>query len=137
MKRILPALLIPLFMLGACLQVADQKEAADQLVEKFHQAMLNNDWQQASDYIHPEFFKQTAKESWISSMQSLVEKHGNIQSFKLQTMQKDPRFRGDFYIYIYSIKFADTSASETITVYRSVEDNSMTIQGHMIKTRQG
>jgi len=125
-----------LFLLSGCLTQADQQQEADQLVNKLHQSIQQKKWDVAEQLFNPKFFKTESKRHWQQKLNTLQSKLGKIISFQIVSKSKDPRFSGDFYIYITSIRHEHGFSHETITIIKSLDDKPLAISGYLIKAQK-
>lgn len=130
-KLFLLLLLLPLLFSG-CSYEAGNQAGADQLVNDYHQAFKADDWETLLTLYNDSFFQTHSKESWQSTMAALITRFGPVREFRQMYTQKDPRYRGDYYIYGYRIVFEHGSATETLTVFQGIEEKKLTIAGHVI-----
>jgi len=119
-------------LLPSCLTQANQQVEADKLVQAFHSALQNSDWEQASTYYNAKFFQQQSRSDWQNNFQAAIKKLGKIQSFHITTKQKDPRYGGDFYIYMTRIQHQHGSSHETMTVFKGLDDKPLSITGYKL-----
>ncbi|RLL52863.1 hypothetical protein D8Y20_06335 [Mariprofundus sp. EBB-1] len=129
------AILCCLFLLPSCLIQADNQQQADTLLKQFHQAIQSQDWNTAKTLFEPSFFATTPKDAWQKSMEDLQSSLGEILSFNISSKSKDPRFSGDFYIYIVSIQHEHGFSNETVTILKNIDNDQLSIAGHQFKIR--
>ncbi|PIP01979.1 MAG: hypothetical protein COW18_05655 [Zetaproteobacteria bacterium CG12_big_fil_rev_8_21_14_0_65_54_13] len=135
MKRFLILLMI-LPLLAGCLTEADQGNEANQLVTAAHQAIKSNNWDQVTPLYDDEFLKAHSLTAWKQQVAELTAPLGKITNIKPTFEQHDPRFGGDFYLYGFILQFEHGSISETLTVYKAVNKEHMTISGHILKLKR-
>jgi len=119
-------------LLPGCLTQANQQVEADKLVQEFHTALQNGNWEQASSYYNAQFFQEQSRSNWQNDLQTAIRNLGDIQSFHLTTKQKDPRYGGDFYIYITRIQHEHGSSHETMTIFKGLDDKRLSISGYKL-----
>jgi len=125
-----------LFLLSGCLTQADQQQEADQIINKLHQAIQEKQWDTAAQLFNPDFFKTESKRHWQQKLNTLQSKLGKIINFQIVSKSKDPRFGGDFYIYITSIRHEHGFSHETVTIIKSLDDKPLAIAGYLIKAQK-
>jgi len=130
MKRIAFTLL--LLAVTAC-AAADQSEDAQKVVQQLHQDMIKQDWQHAIGLYDKDFLAEHPPKLWQAKLGSLVARFGKLNKVIPVFMQKDPRLRGDFYVYGFRLEFANGRVQETITVFKGVRSDRMVISGHVFK----
>jgi hypothetical protein len=118
--------------LTGCLTQADQQKGADKVVNSLHHAILAHQWDDAAALYKKGFFQQQPRAQWQHTFKTLETSLGKIEAFKVISKQKDPRYGGDFYIYSISVKHQHGYSHETITVYKGLEDTSLSITGYKI-----
>ncbi|RMG92473.1 MAG: hypothetical protein D6703_01800 [Zetaproteobacteria bacterium] len=128
------AIMLALLQAG-CLTQASHQQEAEQLVKQLHQAMQQQAWDQIMPLYDQQFLKAHPEKLWRQTLASLPERYGQLKTIKPTFQQKDPRFRGDFYIFGYLLKFEHGSIRETITVFKPVDSDELSITGHMLKPR--
>lgn len=132
--QILPRLIFTtLILLSGCVTQADQQQEADKIISKLHQAIQQKQWDTATQLFNPDFFKTGSKQQWQRHLNSLQNKLGKITDFHISSKSKDPRFGGDFYIYITSVRHEHGFSHETVTVFKSLDDKPLAISGYLIK----
>jgi len=122
-------------LLPGCLTQANQQVEADKLVQEFHTALQNGDWEKAGSYYDAKFFQQQSRSNWQNDLQSAIKKLGDIESFHTITKQKDPRYGGDFYIYITRIQHQHGSSHETMTIFKGLDDERLSISGYKLNIK--
>ncbi len=136
MRTRLKLIFITLFFLSGCITQADQQQQADQVIKQLHQAIQQKQWDTAMQLFNPDFFKTEPKNHWKKQFNALQDKLGNIISFHTISKSKDPRFGGDFYIYIISVRHEHGFSHETVTLIKSIDDTPLTISGYQIKAQK-
>jgi len=129
-------ILITLFFLSGCITQADQQQQADKIVSEFHHAIQKSQWDTAAKLFNPAFFKTEPKKHWQQQFTLLQKKLGKITDFHTVSMSKDPRFGGDFYIYIISVRHEHGFSHETITIFKSLDEKPLSIAGYQIKAQR-
>jgi len=129
-------ILITLLFLPGCLTQADQQQQADQIINTFHQAIQQKQWDTARNLFDPAFFKTEPKIHWQQQFTLLQKELGEITDFHTVSKSKDPRFGGDFYIYIISVRHKHGFSHETITIFKSLDDKPLSIAGYQIKAQK-
>lgn len=127
---------ITLFLLSGCITQADQQQEADKIISKLHQAIQQKQWDTATQLFNPDFFKTESKQQWQRHLNSLQNKLGKITGFHISSKSKDPRFGGDFYIYIISVRHEHGFSHETVTIFKSLDDKPLAISGYLIKAQR-
>jgi len=126
-------ILLSALLLTSCLTEANQKPQADQLLQQLNQFIQHHQWEQAEALFTPEYFKQTPKKFWEQKMKDQIKQKGEIVSFNRVAEQKDPRFGGDFYIYVLSVVHEHGTSHETVTIVKPISDKPMQIDGYLFK----
>jgi len=132
----LKLIFISLFFLSSCLTQADQQQQADQIIKQLHQSIEQQQWDTATALFEPSFFKSESKKHWQKHLSSLQSSLGKIISFHTVSKSKDPRFGGDFYIYIISIRHKHGFSHETVTIVKSLDDKPLSIVGYQVKAQK-
>jgi len=128
--------IIIIFMMQGCLTQADQQQEAEKIVKQLHQSIQQQQWDDAAEFFDPSYFKSEPKSSWIQKFISLQNELGAIKGFNVISKSKDPRFGGDFYIYIISIQHEHGFSHETITLFKSLDEQPLMISGYQIKAQR-
>jgi len=128
--------LITILCLSGCLTQADQQQQADQLINKLHQAIQTKQWDAATKLFDASFFKTEPKAHWQQQFVLLQKELGNITDFHIVSKSKDPRFGGDFYIYIVSVRHTHGFSNETVTIVKSLDDKPIIVAGYQIKKQR-
>jgi len=131
--KLLPIALV--MLLSGCLTSADQMPEAEALVQTLHQGMSQQDWDAIMPLYGKDFFKSRTPDMWRETLAKQAEVYGQLRNIKPTFRQKDPRFRGDFYIFGYLLKFEHGTVRETVTVYQGVDKDHMEITGHLLKPK--
>ncbi|RMH59746.1 MAG: hypothetical protein D6678_07335 [Zetaproteobacteria bacterium] len=126
------AIILLLFALTAC-AAADQSEEAQKIVQQLHQDMINQDWQHAIGLYDKDFLAEHPPQLWQAKLSGLTKRFGKLTKVVPVFMQKDPRLRGDFYMYGFRLEFARGRVEETLTVFKGVRSDRMVISGHVFK----
>jgi len=133
-KRLITLCLLLLLPAGCSIYEASDQPAADQLVTRYHDALQNKQWDSLLALYDPGFFKEQSRDGWQHKLETLFETYGELKRARQTFAQKDPRFRGDYYIYGYRLVFDKRTIDETITIFKGIESEKLTIAGHVIKT---
>jgi len=123
-------------LLSGCLTTADQMPEAEALVKTLHQGMTQEDWDAIIPLYAKDFFASRTPDMWRETLQKQAKTYGHLRDIKPTFRQKDPRFRGDFYIFGYLLKFERGTVRETVTVYQGVDKDRMEITGHLLKPKR-
>jgi len=136
MRLALLAFITSALLLTGCITQADQQGEANQMVQQLHSAIQHHQWADAAKLYDPEYFKQHSQQQWQLQFENTFKKLGDITQFAITSQQKDPRFGGDFYIYIISASHSGGSVShETITILKPLDDKPMMITGYQFKAK--
>jgi len=127
-------LLLLLSTLGACNSEynSSHQSEGDALVAKLHQAVQQRHWDDLKSVYSGAYLTQNTIGMLQDHWQQLIKKYGNLKGFRLRSKQKDARLQGEFYIYNYAVLFDNAIVRETITVFRSGQDQSITVSGHRL-----
>lgn len=133
-RAVLTALII--LALTACENSAPSDSAVQQLGTEFYSALKAKDFERALDYYSPDFFNGRPREEWKAHLQAIQQKLGDLQSFDLRRKQVDVRYTGTFFIYEYSVVYANEKSWETVTFFIHVSgDQPVKVFGHQIKAK--
>ena len=133
-RAALAALVI--MFLSACTNSAPSDSAVEQLGVEFFSALKAKDYERALDYYSPDFFNGRPREEWKAHLQAIQQKLGDLQSFELRRKQTDIRYTGTFYIYEYSVAYANEKSWETVTFFIHVSgEQPVKVFGHQIKAK--
>ena len=125
-----------ILILSACTNEAPSDAAVEKLGIEFYSALKAKDFEHALDYYSPDFFNGRPREEWKAHLQAIQQKLGEIKSFDLRRKQVDVRYTGTFFIYEYSVVYANEKAWETITFFIHVSgEQSVKVFGHQIKAK--
>jgi hypothetical protein len=112
---------------------------ADATVERrgqeFFQALQAKDFERALGYYAAEFFQGRPREQWKEYLIDVQRKLGDLQGFELKRKQGDTRYSGKFFIYEYSVVYANAKAWETVTFFVPVGGSDVLVFGHQIKAK--
>jgi len=134
MKTRIFSLFVPVILLTSCMTAANQAPKAEHIVQQLNQAIQQQQWAEAEALFSPDFFKQTPKAYWEKEIKQLLQEKGAIQTINMVSHQKDPRFGGDFYIYVLSIIHKHGSSHETVTIIQPIDSSKpMVVSGFQIK----
>ncbi|MDQ6995522.1 MAG: hypothetical protein Q9M18_08000 [Mariprofundaceae bacterium] len=125
--------LLTFILLTSCMTQANQESQANQILKQLNQAIQQQNWEQAEALFDPKFFNQTPRKYWEHQIELAIQEKGAIQSFNSVAYQKDPRFGGDFYIYVMSISHEHGTSHETVTIIQPIDDKPMMISGFLFK----
>ena len=135
-SRFALGVLLALSLLVAGCGMKASKEAAETAATELYQAWSHKDWDAVLGLYSPEFYQQTKKEQWRSSILGLHEKLGDYKSHQL----KDWNYK-TFYgtggntqttVLIYQVQYAHGEATETLTFVGNVTEKVLKIAGHQI-----
>ncbi|HXH71384.1 MAG TPA: hypothetical protein VNI58_01025 [Mariprofundaceae bacterium] len=137
MKRLRALLLVLplLFSLNACLYNSGDETQAEQLVKQWHDAFKAKNWDAAFALYDKSFYNDHPRDAWLTELKSLGDTYGALKDIRPVFHQKNARLRGDYYIYGFHLIFEKGSAAETITVFKALESDKLTIAGHMIQPK--
>ncbi|MDQ6968651.1 MAG: hypothetical protein Q9M14_08225 [Mariprofundaceae bacterium] len=136
MHRHFRLILTTLFLLSGCLTQANQQQEADAIISKLHQAIQQQQWDVAIPLFNPDFFKTDPEQHWQHKFALLQKKLGKIIDFHTSSKSKDPRFGGDFYIYIVSVRHEHGFSHETVTLFKGLDDKPLAITGYQIRAQR-
>jgi len=139
MIRFSPKLLVLsllLVMLGGCLTEAYQGGEADSIVKTVHEGFKSDDWQKVMPLYDKQFLSIHPSSLWQRKLSSLIQPLGTLKNIKQTFHHNDPRFGGDFYMYGFLLQFEHGTISETLTIYKGVNNKHMTITGHNLKLKR-
>lgn len=135
MARVMVAALLTL-MSGACSTPVPSDGAVQKLGTELFTALKAKDFERALDYYAPEFFQSRPREHWKAHLQTVQQKLGDLQSFELRRKQVDVRYTGTFFIYEYSVAYANAKSWETVTFFIHVSgEQPVQVFGHQIKAK--
>jgi len=127
---------LAMITIGACTNTAPSDAAVEKLGVEFFTALKAKDFERALDYYAPEFFQGRPREEWKAHLQAIQQKLGDLQSFDLRRQQVDARYTGTFYIYEYSVVYANEKSWETVTFFIHVSgEQPVKVFGHQIKAK--
>ncbi len=129
-------ILMSLFLLSGCMTQADKQQQADQLLHQLHQAIQTQQWDQAKKLFDAKFFKSQPETIWRQNIIDTQKSLGKMLSFNLASKSKDPRFSGDFYVYIIAIQHERGFSNETVTIFNSLDNDQLTIAGYLLTSRR-
>ncbi|MDQ6993571.1 MAG: hypothetical protein Q9M31_08845 [Mariprofundus sp.] len=135
MKKILILLMLLPFLSG-CLNQANQGNEANKLVSTAHEAIQTNHWDKVIPLYDQAFLKLHQPAAWKKEVTLLTAPLGKLTNIKPTFEQHDPRFGGDFYLYGFILQFEHGSITETLTIYKAVNKEHMTISGHILKIKR-
>lgn len=137
MKRLCTLLLVLplLFTLNGCMYDSSKEVQAEQIVKEWHTAFKAKDWKSAFALYDKSFYKDHPKDAWQTELKSLLKTYGALKEVRPTFKQKNARLRGDYYIFGFHMIFEKGSAAETITVFRALESDKLTIAGQIIQPK--
>jgi len=127
---------ITLISLAGCIIQTDKQQQADQIINQFHTTLQTQQWDQAASLFDAKFFKSQSRAAWQNEIEQAQHMLGKIKSYAISSKSKDPRFSGDFYIYTVTVQHEHGFSTETITIVRSLDSDSLAIVGYQIKSRR-
>jgi len=127
--------LLPI-MLGGCLNEANQVDDAGHMVGIVHQGFKTGKWDAIIPLYDKQFLKLHPARAWKKEILTLTQPLGALKNVKSTFLHKDPRFRGDFYIYGFLLQFEHGTISETLTLLKNVDQDKMTISGHQLRLKK-
>ncbi|MDQ6982419.1 MAG: hypothetical protein Q9M08_05365 [Mariprofundus sp.] len=139
MKRFLARILLfPLLLvlISGCLTEANQGAEAGQIVSTVHKGFQTGVWDAVMPLYDEQFLRVHPASTWQQKMTSLTKPLGKLTNIKSTFQHNDPRFRGDFYLYGFLLHFEHGTISETLTIYKGVDKDRMTISGHQLKLKK-
>ncbi len=125
-----------LLLLTGCLTEASHQPQADKIITQLHQHIINHEWQQANTLFSAKFFEEESQQAWQARIETLESKLGAIQSFKITSTQKDPRYGADFYIYMILLQHEHGYSREIVTITEPLDDKPMKITGYKVTARK-
>jgi hypothetical protein len=134
--RVMVALLC-VCLLG-CSDPSNTVGMAEQVADKFYQAIKSNDFEKAAAY-----FQDTPSDPrgrWLAELRENHNKLGALQSYKLVDKEVDTVYSGTRYVFVYQTKYTKYAARETLILFDGVstfegqDKNGMQIQGLVVKS---
>jgi len=122
-------------LLAGCLTQANQQDEADKVAQQMHTAVQSQNLDAAMALYGNIFFTGHDKAAWRDKLAALHERFGALHEIKPGFFQKDPRFSGDFYIYGFKLFFERGVVHETLTVFKGINQEGMTVTGHLFKLK--
>ncbi len=132
----LTAWLLASLLLAGCLSQADQGNEAGKIVEQVHQAFSERNWDALLPLYNDKFFANRSADQWKKYLEKTTANLGKLKNIRPTFTQKDPRFGGDFYLYGFLLQYDKASISETLTLFKGINDEQMSISGHLLKIRR-
>jgi len=131
-------LLTPLLLISltACLTEANQGDEAGKIVSTVHKGFQTGTWDEVIPLYDEQFLRIHSANTWQQTMTDLIKPLGALTDIKSTFLHKDPRFRGDFYLYGFLLHFEHGTISETLTIYKGIDKERMTITGHQLKLKR-
>lgn len=123
-------------LLSGCLTEANQGNEASEIVATVHQGFKSGNWDTVMPLYDELFYKTHPLSQWKRKLNELTQPLGALKNIKPTFQQNDPRFRGDFYLYGFLLQFERGSISETLTIYKGLDKERMTISGHQLKLKR-
>ncbi|MDQ6954558.1 MAG: hypothetical protein Q9M20_03855 [Mariprofundaceae bacterium] len=123
-------------MMQGCLTQADQQQHAGKMINQLHQAIQLQQWDNAIQLFDPSFFKSEPQNIWKQKLITLQDTLGAIKGFNIISSSKDPRFGGDFYIYIISVQHEHGFSHETITIFKGLDERPLMVTGYQIRAQK-
>ncbi|MDQ6963754.1 MAG: hypothetical protein Q9M13_02405 [Mariprofundales bacterium] len=132
--RSLLLLVVVTLLLGGCENEYSSSHQldGDKLVKQLHQAIMHREWDSLNKLYSAAYLEQNSSQMIAERWQRLISRYGELKGFELHNKIKDARLQGEFYMYSYAVLFAHGRVSETITVYVSGQNGSITISGHRL-----
>jgi hypothetical protein len=124
--------------LAACSDPGNTLGMAEQLADKFFQAVKNKDFEQAASY-----FQDTPRDPrgrWLAELQDNNGKFGELESYKLVDKEVDTVYSGTRYILVYRARYSKQPVRETLILFNGVStfdggsNKGMEIQGMVVKS---
>ncbi|WP_018294529.1 hypothetical protein [Mariprofundus ferrooxydans] len=120
-------------LLGACSYAANEQPAADKVVERLHQTVRNHDFDAMLELYNESFFEAYDRRAWQKKWQGFEQQLGALEEVRPIFSQNDARYRGDYYIYGFMLVFARGKLRETISVFKGIEGDKLSIMGHVVE----
>ncbi|HXJ16829.1 MAG TPA: hypothetical protein VNM68_06490 [Candidatus Polarisedimenticolia bacterium] len=136
MKRLSKLLLAFLLLLGlnGCIE-AEYQGQATQLVEQWHNAFKAGDMDTAFSLYDKGFLADHPRITWEKKLLGLTQSYGALKEIRPTFQRKDPSVAGDYYVFGFILVFEKGSASETLTVFKSLKDDKLSIAGQTIQPK--
>ncbi len=131
-----PALLLSLMLivsLSACTQEAKLDEVSKLSAELFT-AIQNKDYDKALTFYSKEFFSLTSPNAWIDRLKDINSKLGDLQTIKLKSETASTIFSGRRFIFIYTNRYKNGPAKETVVFFQNIEKQEIKIHSHKIES---
>ncbi len=117
----------------ACTTTPRDEGRALRLAEQLHTYWQQQQWDALLALYEPSFLASQGRDAWLRSLQQKREKLGELRSYELQSKQVDARFSGDFYIYVYRLRFQHGALRETLTIYKKLNQDALRVVGHVLR----
>jgi hypothetical protein len=118
-----------------CTKAPPAETAVERRGQELYQALQAKDFERALGYYASEFFQGRPREQWKEYLVEVQRKLGDLQSAELKRKQADTRYSGKFFVYEYSVVYANAKAWETVTFFVPVGGTDVMVFGHQIKAK--
>jgi len=136
MKRLFTlSIALLLLLLSGCMYDAADEGQASRIVDQWHAAFKAKEWDKAFALYDKSFLAEHPREAWQQHLAQLTDRFGALKDIRPTFQQKDPRFRGDYYMFGFVLVFEKGTATETVTVFKGIENDKLTIAGQMIQPK--
>ena len=135
MKKLFLILCVTPLLFGCTVDEA-QISPADDIVEKMHQAIQQEHWDDAMDLYDDSFFKTHNHTEWKQQLATLTQGLGKLKKIKPTFQQNNPRLGGKYFLYGFQLKYDNGTIKETISVFKSDKKHNLYVTEHFFKTRR-
>ncbi len=134
MRSILCLAILGLILLAfpSCSAMSD-KAAADEVMSEAYELIKVKDYDSVLDYYSEEFLLSTTEEEWLTVLNTVNEKLGDLQSYELVAWNLNMKKAGaDAYIRLqYDTQYERYEASETVSLVK-IGGSGFKINSHSV-----
>ncbi len=125
--------LIFIIYLSACAQEAKISDVSKLSAELFT-AIQNKDYDKALTFYSKDFFSMMPPNAWMEHLKDINSKLGDLQEIKLNSKTASTIFSGKRFIFIYTNRYKNGLAKETVVFFQNVKKQEIKIHSHKIES---
>jgi hypothetical protein len=114
------------------------KQDAIKIIQKYYEALKNDDYESISFFFSNEFYNITPKEKLLSILKQLKEKLGNVENFELISSKINHLVgtgkSGTYFYFTYSTKYTKYSSTEIFKLYKPLNSENIKIDQYDVRS---
>ncbi len=105
------------------------------IANEFFAALQEKNYDKAMTFYSDDFFNLMSREHWLTNLQDIQKKLGDLETVKLKTQLTNTVLSGRRFIFIYTNHYEKARTKETVIFFQHVSNEDIKIQVHKIESK--